>query len=247
MLPQLVVQCENNGDPTTVGPRATQFRWIQKEDAGDDCALWISDLPNSIKDNFESGSVSEDSWSVIQGGGVTSGCGQLSPHAHGDSLYFSGCKMRHAISKPLDLSRASKIMFVLQIGSISQTDSCNSALNQADTADRAVLLQYSVNSGISWHIIAQHQNKDFLKAQRVSYNIPLEARVKGVQLRWWQPHHGGTGKDQWALDNVEVVLVQFSVETPDCLREEAVQQSGCVGPNASGLAIQDKCNSLTRK
>ncbi|XP_026788519.2 reelin isoform X1 [Pangasianodon hypophthalmus] len=232
--------------PDHVSSGATQFRWIQKEDAGerhgwgvdnvyigeacpglcsghgycttgavclcdeghygDDCSLWNSDLPNSIKDNFESGSVSEDSWSVIQGGGVSSGCGQLSPHAHGDSLYFNGCKMRQAISKPLDLSRASKIMFVLQIGSMSQTDSCNSALNQVDTADRAVLLQYSVNNGVRWHVIAQHQTKDFIKAQRVSYNIPLEARVKGVQLRWWQARHGGTGKDQWALDHVEVVL-----------------------------------------
>ncbi|KAK3540768.1 hypothetical protein QTP86_001596 [Hemibagrus guttatus] len=33
--------------------------------------------------------------------------------------------------------------------------------------------------------------------------------------------------------------VQFSVEKPDCMREEAVQQSGCVDPNASGLAIRD--------
>ncbi|KAK3517245.1 hypothetical protein QTP70_001429 [Hemibagrus guttatus] len=32
-------------------------------------------------------------------------------------------------------------------------------------------------------------------------------------------------------------LVQFS-GTPDCLRKEAVQQSGCVGSNASGLAIR---------
>lgn len=30
--------------------------------------------------------------------------------------------------------------------------------------------------------------------------------MKGVQLRWWQPRHGSTGKDQWALDHVEVVL-----------------------------------------
>ncbi len=64
-------------------------------------------------------------------------------------------------------------MFVLQIGSVSQTDSCNAALDQADTVDRAVLLQYSVNNGVSWHVIAQHQPKDFIKAQRVSYNIPL--------------------------------------------------------------------------
>ncbi|XP_062860161.1 reelin [Trichomycterus rosablanca] len=173
---------------------------------GDDCSMWSSDLPNYIKDNFESGFVSEENWSIIQGGEVGSGCGQLSPHAHGDSLYFNGCKIRQAVTKPLDLNRSSKIMFVLQIGSISQTDSCNSALDQADTVDHAVLLQYSVNNGVSWHVIAQHQPKDFIKAQRVSYNIPLEARVKGVQLRWWQPRHGGAGRDQWALDHVEIVL-----------------------------------------
>ena len=45
-------------------------------------------------------------WQLIQGGGVGSGCGQLSPHAHGDSLYFSGCKMRQAVTRPLDLTRA---------------------------------------------------------------------------------------------------------------------------------------------
>lgn len=191
---------------------------------GDDCSLSSSDLPSSIKDNFESGSASQESWQLIQGGGVGSGCGQLSPHAHGDSLYFNGCKMRQAVTKPLDLTRAryryyqntlsfiqiwkrssgiitasvsfsahnqplmnsfslfsppsspsarSKIMFVLQIGSVAQTDSCNIALDQADTVDRAVLLQYSVNNGVSWHVIAQHQPKDFIKAQRISYNIPL--------------------------------------------------------------------------
>ncbi|XP_064807239.1 reelin-like isoform X2 [Oncorhynchus masou masou] len=175
---------------------------------GDDCSLSASDLPSSIKDNFESGSMSEESWQLIQGGGVGSGCGQLSPHAHGDSLYFNGCKMRQAVTKPLDLTRASKIMFVLQIGSVSQTDSCNTALDQPDTVDRAVLLQYTVNNGVSWHVIAQHQPKDFIKAQRVSYNIPLEARAKGVELRWWQPRHDGVGHDQWALDHVEVVLTR---------------------------------------
>lgn len=74
--------------------------------SGDDCSLSSSELPSSIKDNFESGSVSQESWSLIQGGGVGSGCGQLSPHAHGDSLYFNGCKMRQAITRPLDLTRA---------------------------------------------------------------------------------------------------------------------------------------------
>lgn len=33
-----------------------------------------------------------------------------------------------------------------------------------------------------------------------------EARVTGVELRWWQPRHDGAGHDQWALDHIEVVL-----------------------------------------
>ncbi|KAE8616335.1 hypothetical protein XENTR_v10008776 [Xenopus tropicalis] len=174
---------------------------------GDDCSLFNHDLPSYIKDNFESEKVTEINWENIQGGVIGNGCGQLSPYAHGDSLYFNGCQIRQAITKPLDLTRASKIMFVLQIGSIAQTDSCNTNLSDTNTVDKAVLLQYSVNNGITWQVIAQHQPKDFIQAQRVSYNIPLEARMKGVLLRWWQPRHNGIGHDQWALDHVEVVLV----------------------------------------
>ncbi|NXS29928.1 RELN protein, partial [Pomatostomus ruficeps] len=173
---------------------------------GDDCSVFSHDLPSYIKDNFESERVTEINWETIQGGVIGNGCGQLAPYAHGDSLYFNGCQIRQAVTKPLDLTRASKIMFVLQIGSISQTDSCNTNLSDPNTVDKAVLLQYSVNNGITWQVIAQHQPKDFIQAQRVSYNVPLEARMKGVLLRWWQPRHNGTGHDQWALDHVEVVL-----------------------------------------
>nr|XP_028602409.1 reelin isoform X4 [Podarcis muralis]XP_028602410.1 reelin isoform X4 [Podarcis muralis] len=174
---------------------------------GDDCSVFSHDLPSYIKDNFESARVTEINWETIQGGVIGNGCGQLAPFAHGDSLYFNGCQIRQAVTKPLDLTRASKIMFVLQIGSLSQTDSCNTNLSDPNTVDKAVLLQYSVNNGITWQVIAQHQPKDFIQAQRVSYNVPLEARMKGVLLRWWQPRHNGTGHDQWALDHVEVVQV----------------------------------------
>ena len=64
-------------------------------------------------------------------------------------------------------------MFVLQIGSTSQTDSCNSDLSGPHAVDKAVLLQYSVNNGITCLVIAQHQRKYFTQAQRVSYNVPL--------------------------------------------------------------------------
>ncbi|TRY95474.1 hypothetical protein DNTS_000445 [Danionella cerebrum] len=140
---------------------------------GEDCSTSAVDLAISLKDNFESGQVSEQSWSQVDGGVVGSGCGQLSPHAHGDSLYFSGCTTRQAVTREMDLTRASKIMFVLQIGSVSQSESCRTHLDAPDSADRAVLLQFSLNQGINWHIIAHHQPRDFTRAQRVSYNLPL--------------------------------------------------------------------------
>jgi len=39
----------------------------------------------------------------------------------------------------------------------------------------------------------------------MAYDVPLNARTQGIQLRWWQPSHEGQGKDQWALDHVEIV------------------------------------------
>ncbi|KAG8142668.1 hypothetical protein E2320_005872 [Naja naja] len=134
-------------------------------------AICICD--EEYQDNFESARITEINWEIIQGGVIGNGCGQLAPYAHGDSLYFNGCQIRQAVTKALDLTRASKIMFVLQIGSLSQTDSCNTNLSDPNTVDKAVLLQYSINNGITWQVIAQHQPKDFIQAQRVSYNVPL--------------------------------------------------------------------------
>lgn len=73
---------------------------------GDDCSVFSHDLPSYIKDNFESERVTEINWETIQGGVIGNGCGQLAPYAHGDSLYFNGCQIRQAVTKPLDLTRA---------------------------------------------------------------------------------------------------------------------------------------------
>ena len=49
-------------------------------------------------------------------------------------------------------------------------------------------------------------NLIMIQGRRVAYSLPADARQYGVQFRWWQPDHDGTGADQWALDNVEIVL-----------------------------------------
>ena len=60
--------------------------------------------------------------------------------------------------------------------------------------------------GIDWHLLATHDPHEFLTPRRVGYDIPRDARTYGIQFRWWQPEHGGKGKDQWAIDFVEVVM-----------------------------------------
>ncbi|KAG7169873.1 Reelin-like, partial [Homarus americanus] len=164
-------------------------------------------LPTSLVDGFEGGVLAN--WALVSGGGVGLGCNSLAPFGHGKHIYFSGCGTRQAVTKDLDTRTASKLMFVLRIGSHDHTPSCHVDLSDPQRAlDKGVILQYSPDNGVTWATINVHDPLDFRKPRRVAYTLPLDARQYGVQLRWWQPDHDGLGTDQWALDNVEIVLAQ---------------------------------------
>ncbi|KAG0709950.1 Reelin [Chionoecetes opilio] len=166
-----------------------------------------SPLPTSLVDGFEGG-VSAN-WASVTGGGVGLGCSSLAPYAHGKHLYFSGCGTRQARTVDLDTRTASKLMFVLRIGSHDGTPSCHVELSDPQRGlDKGIVLQYSPDNGVSWTTINVHDPLDFRKARRVAYSLPEEARIYGLQLRWWQPVHDGPSTDQWALDNVEIVMAQ---------------------------------------
>lgn len=59
--------------------------------------------------------------------------------------------------------------------------------------------------GSDWILLARHDPEEYLTPKRLAYDVPLNAQVRGVQFRWWQPLHGGEGSDQWAIDHLEVV------------------------------------------
>jgi reelin len=59
--------------------------------------------------------------------------------------------------------------------------------------------------GITWHLLASHDPVKYIRPQKVSYDLPTEAKAQGVQFQWWQPVHAGFGHDQWAIDYVEIV------------------------------------------
>ncbi|KAL3853203.1 hypothetical protein ACJMK2_016762, partial [Sinanodonta woodiana] len=169
---------------------------------GKDCMPLKQELVRMLE-SFEGG-IFPSHWTRVSGGGIGFGCGALLPFAHGKTLYFNGCGLREAKTVPMDLSRASKVMFVIQIGCHAQTPDCNVVVGNASQY-RGVLLQYSTNNDAEWHLIARHDPADYLSPKRLAYDLPAGARSKGTQLRWWQPVHDGEGTDQWALDNVEII------------------------------------------
>ncbi|XP_037778114.1 reelin-like [Penaeus monodon] len=162
-------------------------------------------LPTSLVDGFEGGVGAN--WQVVSGGGVGLGCSSLAPYSHGKHLYFSGCGTRQAVTAEMDTRRASKLMFVLRIGSHDHAPSCRVDLSDPQRSlDKGVILQYTTDNGVTWTTLNVHDPLDFRKPRRVAYSLPPDARSYGVQLRWWQPDHDGASADQWALDNVEIVL-----------------------------------------
>ncbi|XP_078679043.1 reelin-like [Branchiostoma floridae x Branchiostoma belcheri] len=172
---------------------------------GERCEPTVNKVWNHLKDGFDKGA-SITMWSHVHGGAIGQGCGPLHPYGQLKSLYFNGCGVREVRSVELDTTMSSKIMFVLQIGSRDQTPTCNINLDSAQAPNKAVVLQYSTNNGIDWYLIKSHDPAEYMRPQRVSYNIPQPARTRAIVFRWWQPEHDGKGHDQWAIDNVELVL-----------------------------------------
>lgn len=170
--------------------------------AGDSC-IPAKRLYTRLFESFEGG-IYTSHWDWVSGGGIGFGCGALLPYAHGKTLYFNGCGLREARTVEMDLRSAGKIIFVLQIGCKAQTPECNVKISD-ESQYRGVLLQYSNNHGVDWHLVARHDPADHLTPKRVAYDIPSGGRVVGTQFRWWQPIHGGEGHDQWAIDHVEIV------------------------------------------
>ena len=97
-------------------------------------------------------------------------------------------------------------MFVLQIGSTSSNPSCTVDLTSPNVDNKAVLLHYTNDNGIHWHLIQSHDPHDYMRAQRVSYELPRNARGHAIKFRWWQPEHDGANYDQWAIDHVQLVM-----------------------------------------
>lgn len=95
---------------------------------------------------------------------------------------FSGCVYRF-------------IQFFLRLG-------CGKA--SPDPRSQPVLLQFSVNGGLSWKLLHKFfYTNSSNQAELVALEIPLEAHTTETRLRWWQPSENGYFHSPWVIDKVK--------------------------------------------
>ncbi|XP_009697716.1 PREDICTED: reelin-like [Cariama cristata] len=153
----------------------------------------VSNVPNHSEmfDRFER--KLSPLWYKITGGQVGTGCGVLSD---GKSLYFNGPGKREL--KPISSYKRSRLVqFYVQIGSKAVGNSCN----RPRARNEGLVVQYTNDNGITWHLLRELDFMSYLEPQVVSIDLPREAKTPATAFRWWQPQHGKHSA-QWALDDV---------------------------------------------
>lgn len=53
-----------------------------------------------------------------------------------------------------------------------------------------LVVQYSNDNGILWHLLRELDFMSFLEPQIISIDLPREAKTPATAFRWWQPQHG---------------------------------------------------------
>lgn len=119
---------------------------------------------------------------------------------------------------PTVISPHSEIHFYIRLG-------CNREAPNVKT--HPILLQYSVDGGITWQLIAEipFTEPNHLPNNKVALEIPFQALTNSTRLRWWQPSRDGEYLEDWAIDQV-INLIFFS------------QCHNCWTDNQSSFAIR---------
>jgi len=156
---------------------------------------------SSYIDNFDAGTTNGSLWATIPNGSVNSGCGTASgPFA----LHFDSVGVRNATTNPLNLTACASIDYCLLIG---HNASGGAPCENAD-AGEDVILEYSIDGGLSWIMITLHDQADWDISQAWEcFNTPIPVGAIGPStiLRWSQPSFSAcTGCDNWSLDEVSI-------------------------------------------
>lgn len=75
-----------------------------------------------------------------------------------------------------------------------------------DPRSQPVLLQYSLNGGLTWSLLQEFLFSNSSNVGRyIALEIPLKARSSSTRLRWWQPSENGHFYSPWVIDQVRLL------------------------------------------
>lgn len=102
-----------------------------------------------------------------------------------------------------------------------------------DPRSQPVLLQYSLNGGLSWSLLQEFLFSNSSNVGRyIALEMPLKARSASTRLRWWQPSENGHFYSPWVIDQVSPVgIICFNFYD---LRERARVVQGGAGGSLGG-------------
>ena len=96
------------------------------------------------------------------------------------------------VTQDLDVSMSHFIQFTFQYG-------CSFDESTGWPREYTVLLQYSNNGGILWHLLKEVHFHSRGVARFFSVRIAMPAQTNSTRFRFWQPRHGGGWASRMAL------------------------------------------------
>jgi hypothetical protein len=183
--------------------------------------LTVIDLGPNLFDDFDP-TIDALQWSAFGGtvlatnhGGFVSGP---------NSLWFGGTGSRFAATRSLNTLIGGDISFYLRFGN------ANNPWERVDLPNEGVVLEYSLNNGTSWNLIATYNTSNFLTGwQRVDVPVPAAAQSSNTRFRWRQLANSGSANDHWALDDVSILLEP----TPPSFSAQPTNQIVPLGTNVT--------------
>ncbi|XP_077982491.1 reelin-like [Glandiceps talaboti] len=162
---------------------------------GPSCTALVP-LETSMSDRFD-GHKFSSSWERVIGGEIGTSCGVL---ARGQSLYFGSVGPREGRTAQFNTTATKMLQFYIRIGSSNLGLTCQLPISRQED----IFIQYSSNSGITWHTLHQLDAKSFSTSpELVTIALPKDAKNEQTSFRWIQPYiEDDIPRSQWALDNV---------------------------------------------
>tara|TARA_B110000091_G_scaffold190457_1_gene213605 strand:- start:1008 stop:4244 length:3237 start_codon:yes stop_codon:yes gene_type:complete len=158
---------------------------------------------SNLEDDFDNPLSPFAFLNLISGGSIGTGCGANSAP---NSLNFNGGGTRVVQTSSLSIANCTQIDYAIRLGNPASGFACDNVENTDP-----VLFQYSTNGGTSWITIRNHNYLGWIvNTGWQSFTSLMPAGITNAIFRWHQPSHGGSGQDNWAIDDVKILCTSLN-------------------------------------